>query len=200
VQFDYHALPPAWVWPERRWQLIALRCTRKLLQLLGGDPVDCAPEATAALGNWYGKLVPTVAGELVVLANERTLLSVAVPVQMVDRLSTEFPARAYNLLRMIGVPTEFALQECAELETAMLARTKSRSVLGSLNEIALHYQLIAERDSGRNSLSLSAVERQLSRYLHGPLDYVHPADIARRILEEWYGSCTQERNNGSVEE
>jgi len=60
-------------------------------------------------------------------------------------------------------------------------------VLGSLNENALHYQLVAERDSGRGTLSLSAVERQLSRYLHGPLNYVHPGDIATQILTEHYG-------------
>ena len=178
--------------------MIALRCTRKLLQLLGGDPVDCVPEATTALGNWYGNVVPTVAGELVVLANERTLLSVAVPVQMVDRLLTEFPARAYNLLRMIGVPTEFAQQECAELETVMLARTESRRVLGSLNEIALHYQMIAERDGGRRALSLSAVERQLARFLHSPLNYVHPADIARELLKKRYGLSAQEGDRSSV--
>ena len=174
--------------------MIALRCTRKLLRLLDGDPVDSAPEATAALGNWYGNVVPIVAGELVVLANERTLLSVAVPVQMVDRIFIEFPARVYNLLRMIGVPTRIALQECAELETVMLARTESRSVLGSLNEIALHYQMIAERDSGRNSLSLSAVELQLSCFLHGPLNYMYPADIAASILAERYGPWPQEDN------
>ena len=119
--------------------------------------------------------------------NERSLLSVAIPVQMVDRLLTEFPTRVYNLLRMIGVSTDVALRECAELETVVLARTKSRSVLGSLNEIALHYQLVAERDTGRGTLSLSAVERQLSRYLHGPLNYVHPADVAAQILTERYG-------------
>jgi len=174
------------VWPERRWQLIALRCTRKLLQLLDADPVDCVPESTAALGNWYANVVPTVAGELVILANERTLLSVAEPVQMLDRLLNELPAKVYNLLRMISVPTEIALQECAELETVMLARTESRSVLGSLNEIALHYQMIAERDAGRRELSLSAVGQQLARFLHRPLGYVHPADSARRTLEEWW--------------
>ena len=59
--------------------------------------------------------------------------------------------------------------------------------LCSLNEIALHYQLVAESDSGRGRLSLSAVERRLSRYLHSPLSYVHPADIATQILTERYG-------------
>jgi len=166
--------------------MIVVRCTRKLLQLLDGAPADCVPDTSAALGDWYANVVETVAGDIIVFANERSLLSVAIPVQMVDRLFTEFPGRVYNLLRMIGVSTDVALRECAELETVVLARTKSRSVLGSLNEIALHYQLIAERDSGRGTLSLSAVERQLSRYLHGPLNYVHPADIAKQILTERY--------------
>ncbi|HDS28932.1 MAG TPA: hypothetical protein ENN96_00440 [Candidatus Acetothermia bacterium] len=172
--------------------MITLRCTRKLLQLLDGAPVGCAPEATAALGNWYGNVVPTVAGELVVLVNERTLLSVAIPARMVDRLFTEFPARVYNLLRMIGVPPRITLQESAELETVMLARTESRSVLGSLNEVALQYQLIAEHDAGHRALSLSAAERTLSHWLHSPLDYVPPADIAAGILAERYGPWEQE--------
>ena len=167
--------------------MIVLRCTRKLLRLLDGAPADCIPETTAALGSWYANVVETVAGDIIVFANERSLLSVAIPIQMVDRLFAEFPARVYNLLRMIGVPTDVALRECAELETVLLARTESRSVLGSLNEITLHYQLVAERDSGRGTLSLSAVERRLSRYLHGPLNYVHPADVAAQILTERYG-------------
>ena len=100
----------------------------------------------------------TVAGDIIDFANERSLLSVAILVQMVDRWFTEFPARVYNLLRMIGVPTDIALQECAELETVVLARTKSRGVLGSLNEIAPHYQPVAKCDSVRGTLSLSAVE------------------------------------------
>ena len=169
--------------------MIVVRCTRKLLKLLDGTPADCVPDTSAALGNWYANVVETVAGDLIVFANERSLLSVAIPVQMADRLFTEFPARVYNLLRMIGVPTDVALRECAELESVVLARTESRSVLGSLNEIALHYQLVAERDSGRGTLSLSAVERRLSQYLHGPLNYVHPADIATQILTERYGQC-----------
>jgi hypothetical protein len=144
--------------------------------------------------------VPTAAGKLIVFANERTLLSVAIPVGMVDRLFEEFPARVYNLLRMIGVPPKVALRESAELETVLLARTKSRSVLGSLNEIALHYQLVAERDSGRGTLSLSAEERRLSRYLHGPLNYAHPADLAIALLAERYGPWQQEDSTGSMPE
>lgn len=168
--------------------MITLRCTRKLLALLDAAPADCVPETTAALGDWYANVVETVAGDLVVFANEKTLLSVAIPVRISSLLAVEFPKRVYNLLRMIGVPIRIASAECAELESVVLARTANRSVLGSLKEIPLHYQMIAERDAGLGTLSLSNEERVLSRYMHKPLGYERPAEIALRILRNRYGA------------
>ena len=167
--------------------MITVRCTRKVLALLGGATVDSVPEPTAALGDWYANVVRTVAGDLVVLANERTLLSVAIPVEMVDRLVPCFADRVYNLLRMIDVPTDVALRECAELHSLAFAPTSSRSVIGSLNEIGWHYQLIAEGNAVRGELSLSAIERQLSRMMHKPLGYAYPAEVATQILQDRYG-------------
>jgi len=174
---------------SRGGYLITLRCTRKLLALVGGATVDNVPEPTAALGDWYANVVRTVAGELVVFANEKTLLSVAIPIEMVDRLVPCFADRVYNLLQMIGVPTDVALRECAELQPLEFAPTSNRSVIGSLNEIGLHYQLIAEGNAVRGELSLSTIERQLSRMLHKPLGYVHPAEVATQILQDRYGSA-----------
>jgi hypothetical protein len=157
------------------------------LDLLGEATVAHVSEPTAALGNWYANVVPTVAGELVVFANEFTLLSVAVPVGMIDRLVPCFEERVYKLLRMIGVPGDVARQELAEMPPMEFARTASRSVVGSLNEIGLHYQLIAEQAAESGKPNLSAIERYLSRLLHGPLDYVYPVEIATRILSDRYG-------------
>lgn len=47
-------------------------------------------------------MVPTIAAEFVVFANERTLLSVAIPIEVNDRLASYFADRIYNLLRIIG--------------------------------------------------------------------------------------------------
>ena len=62
--------------------MITLRCTRKLLKLVGGVTVEDPPAPTSVLGNWYANVIPTVAGELIVFANERTLLSVALPIEL----------------------------------------------------------------------------------------------------------------------
>jgi hypothetical protein len=166
--------------------MITLKCTRKLLKLLGGVTTEEPPAPTSALGDWYANVIPTAAGDLVVFANARTLLSVALPVEMIDGLVPAFVARVYNLLMLIGVGEEIAARETAEMQQVEFAKTASRSVLGSMNEISLHYQLIAERDTVNGPLRLSEVELQLSRTLHKPLDYVYPVEIARRLLAEHY--------------
>jgi hypothetical protein len=168
--------------------MITLKCTRKLLKLLDVVPTEEPPLPTSALGDWYANVIPTAAGELVVFANERTLLSVALPIEMMDTLVSAFAARVYNLLVLIDVAEEIALREIAGLKQVEFAKTTNRSVLGSLNEISLHYQLIAERDAAGGALRLSEVELQLSRTLHKPLDYVYPAEVARRLLAEHYNT------------
>ncbi len=167
--------------------MITLKCTRKLLSLVGGVTTEEPPPPTSALGDWYANVVPTVAGELIIFANEETLLSVALPIGMLDRLVPLFVARVYNLLMTIGVPEAVAARECAKMREVEFAKTSSRSVLGSLNQIAYYYQVVAARDPRRGPPSLSEAERQLSEYLHGPLDYVHPAEVAREQLARHYG-------------
>jgi hypothetical protein len=57
--------------------MVVLRCTRKLLKALNVKPEEALARSTNLLGEWYANLVPTTAGDLVVFANARTLLSVA---------------------------------------------------------------------------------------------------------------------------
>jgi hypothetical protein len=168
--------------------MITLRCTRKLLKLLGGVTTEEPPVPTSALGDWYANITSTVAGELIIFANEQTLLSVALPIEMIDALVPAFAARVHNLLRLLNVPENVALCEQAELSPVEFAKTASRSVLGSLIEISYHYQLIAERQGGVKTLRLSEVELQLSQTLHKPLDYVYPVQVARRLLAKHYGT------------
>ena len=169
--------------------MVTLKCTRKLLKLLGGVTTEEPPAPTGALGDWYANVIPTAAGELIVFANERTLLSVALPTEMIGTLASAFAARVFNLLMLIDVTEKIASRETAELQQMEFAKTTSRSILGSLSEISYHYQLIAERNKASEPLRLSEVELQLSQTLHKPLDYVYPAEVARRLLAEHYGAA-----------
>ena len=158
--------------------MVILRGTKKLLKALDVKPVEALAPSTNVLGEWYAHLIETAAGDLVIFANARTLLSVALPTSALARLIPLFAARVYNLLRAIGVPDRLAAQEIVAYQDVLLAKTADRSVLGSLNEIARYYQYVAEASKPDAPLSLQEVELELSRYLHKPLGYRYPAEIA----------------------
>lgn len=174
--------------------MVTLRCTRKSLERLQRDPVVEPAPSTTILGDWYANVISTVAGELVVCANERTLLSVAFPTELLSDLDIAliFRTRVYNLLSMLDVPVDVAQYEHRELRPLQFATTASRSVVGSLNEISRFYQFFAERAPAGKPLSLSEAELNLSTYLHGPLDYEYPADVARQLFSAHVGEATNE--------
>jgi hypothetical protein len=164
--------------------MVTIRCTQKLLRHLGITPDESPEPPTGALGDWYANLIPTVAGELIIFVNERSLLTVAVPERETENLIEMFRARVVNLFAMIGVSLEGALRELKELDPIQFGRTTSRSVLGSMNDIAWNYQVMAEQSTGKGKLSLSDAELGLSGMPCGPIGYRFPADVAKELLGE----------------
>lgn len=162
--------------------MVTLRCTRKLLDYLEVGPVNDPPPSTGKLGDWYANLVPTHAGDLIIFVSERTLVTVAVPAWEAEDLASLFRRRVRNLLMMLDVSQHAIERELGHYQEVRFAKTASRSVLGSMNDIAYNYQFIAERDSEEGTLSLSDAEYQLSRMPSIARD-LFPADAARDLLQ-----------------
>ena len=162
--------------------MVTLRCTRKLYKFLEIIPVDAPEPPTGTLGNWYANLVPTYAGDLIVFVNERSLVTVAIPAWEAENLVSLFLARVKNLLRMIGVSQEIIDKEISHYDKVQFAKTASRSVLGSMNDIAWNYQVISEEAEYVTRLSLSEAEFKLSQMPSGVLKYGLPSDVAKELL------------------
>jgi len=162
--------------------MITLRCTKKLRTYLGITPVNQPDPPSATLGNWYANLIPTAAGELIIFVNERTLLTVAIPVVESDRLLELFRLRVANLLGMIGLPRYIIDRETGHFDRVQFGKTASRRLLGSMNDFTWHYQIQAEEATSKADLSLSNAEFSLSQMPCGPIDYQFPADVARELL------------------
>jgi hypothetical protein len=145
-------------------------------------PLEEPEPPTGALGDWYANLIPTYAGDLIMFVNERSLLTVAVPVRDIENLIPLFRVRVENLLLMIGVEQEVIDREISHLEPVQFARTASRSLLGSMNDIAWNYQFISEEAEYVAHLSLSDAELKLSLMPSGVLDYRLPAEVAIELL------------------
>ena len=162
--------------------MVTIRCTRKLYKFLEIIPLEEPEPPTGALGDWYANLIPTYAGGLIMFVNERSLVTVAVPVREVENLIPLFRVRVENLLLMIDVEQEVVDREISHLEPVQFARTASRSLLGSMNDIAWNYQYISEEAEYVARLSLSDAELKLSLMPSGVLEHRLPAEAAIELL------------------
>ena len=115
--------------------------------------------------------------------SERSLISVVVPADQKDILHL-FVRRVTNLLSMIGVPNETIEREWEHFRDLAVATTRNRSVLGSMNDLAL--SVIFRLERGPHPVSLSELEVELSKIpmkaigSGGELDF--PRYVAREIM------------------
>ena len=162
--------------------MVTLRLTRKLQKLLNIDLTEKLEPTTSKLGDWCANFVPTYSGELIVFVNEKTLLSVAIPIWESEHLLSMFRLRVGNLLGMIGIQSKEIENELRGYDQFQFSKTRSRSVLGSMNDFAFHYQIMAEEAKNRADLSLSNAEYRLSQMPCKPIDYRFPSEVAKELL------------------
>jgi hypothetical protein len=162
--------------------MVTLRLTHKLQKLLEIDLTEQLRSTTSKLGDWYANFVPTYSGDLILFVNEKTLLSVAIPMWESNHLLLLFRLRVGNLLGMIGIPSKVIDQELQHYNDIQLDKTRNRRVLGSMNDIAFQYQGIAEMAENKRDLSLSNAEYQMSQMPCKPIDYRAPMDVAKELL------------------
>lgn len=162
--------------------MITFRCTKKLRKYLGIVPTDNAQPPTAALGDWYANLIPTYAGDLILFVSEKSLLTVAIPSWVSDRIVPFFRIRVANVLWMIGIPRKIIAREIDHFDQVQFGKTASRSVLGSMNDFAWRYQMIAQESADKAGMSLSRAEYEMTQMPCGGLDYQFPVDVAKELL------------------
>ena len=163
--------------------MFTLRCTRPLLSTLGqltppGEGAE--PPATTALGDWYANRVNIGRHRLVLCTNELTLLSVVVPAKDLPRLPVRLLQSVGELLDRLGIPDARIERELREMTMVRFAPTRSRSVLGTMNDFA--WQVEAWFEAGRPTVPLSHIELRLASCPCGALQYDRPMDRARAVL------------------
>ena len=162
--------------------VIVLRCTKRLLQASRVQPMAEPPAPATVLGEWYANVVslPFRGRSLVVFVNSGTLLSVVAPGRVLGTTVPVFQQRLPALLHHLDVPQ--SLVEAVALSDVCFARTASRSVLGSMNDIALQIWVDAESVRSFDRLKLDWLEMRLAGVIFGALDYRRPADVLRDLV------------------
>jgi len=163
--------------------MLAIRCTKPLLAKLGGPtllPGDPEPPTTTRLGDWYAAPLNVGRHRLILCTSERSLLCAVITAKDLP----QFPSRLIRavgwLLHDLGMADEPISRELAEMQVVRFAPTRSRSVLGSMNDfrIAVHSYF----RSGRETVVLSELNRWLAHTPCGPLKYQMPEKLGPALV------------------
>ena len=160
--------------------MIVLRCTSKLLARIGPAVAD-PPASTSRLGDWYAKPFSVSQRRFVVAISGPSRVVVYLPLRGVAALPKTFASALHPVLIGLGIPRDAVDREVAESSEAILARTDSKSILGSLNEAAYFGEYGIRYEPELDLISL-AIEAARMPVVAGNFGY--PADVAARLLRD----------------
>lgn len=162
--------------------MILIRCTRRLARFFGVERREPEEASRAVLGEWYANLVPVTGGPVVLFVNSPTRLAVVVPAGERRKVENAFALRVPGLYRRLGLPAASVRAESAEFGRYAYARTSSRSVLGSMSDLAGHMREAVLGLYPGFGARATAFELAASRMPHSPLGARLPADVARELV------------------
>ena len=159
--------------------MVAIRCTQKLLARIGA-PSPVTQPTTTLLGDWYARPVSIGHQRLILLISEHSRLPVIMPGRDARHLACNFPVALARVLLELGIGGAAIEREVAATREAVIAKTESRSLLGTLNDFThmLQWQL-----SDGPGIDLVQASLELSHTPVGPLRPTpFPDRVTRRLL------------------
>jgi hypothetical protein len=161
---------------------LVVRCTKKMLDLLGGRSLTLS-ELPPTDDDWYLNLLWIDRQKCLLLTHAATLFSVfragvrssdlrPFGNYLVDAIETE--RRAESL------PTDTFSE--LEPESVRLAKTASRSTLGFMNEMAFELRYFIADAGGLGRCDIDVLNHGLRRTLRNRGEYVRPIELAARRL------------------
>lgn len=145
--------------------MLVIRGTKKLRDRVKGPAAADDDVSTTELGDWFATALfwrPQVA----LLVNTRTFLPVFMELAPAATLLDRAPAAIEEVLRRHGVNDSFLAAEHEAMSEVRIAPTNDRSVLGVMNEFAIH----GEQHQWMEPVDLVQLSLNLASTLLGPLD------------------------------
>jgi hypothetical protein len=164
-------------------------CTEKLRREMGfrgGDPKS-ESAGESGLGPWHANLIHIDRRKCVLFANDATLFNFIVPGvgrAEIRELGELFRTWLQTVVAEEGLsqPTRERLQN--EYVDVGYGPSRSRSVLGSMNDLAFHYRYGISEAGGVDSAQVPEIIKQLNRMPMGAIDYVYPIEAFRAVVGE----------------
>ncbi len=161
---------------------MVVRCTKKMLDLLGGRSVTLG-DLPPADDDWYLNLVWIERQKCLLLTHTGTLFSVfraGVRVADLRPLGGYLVVAIETELHAEGLPLDTF--SGLEPDSVRLAKTASRSTLGFMNEMAFELGWIITDKGGLQRSDISDLNHALRRMLWNRGDYVRPLELVHQHL------------------
>ncbi len=166
-----------------------IHCTRKLLKELDVTLVepDKISQPTGGLGNWYANLLKIDRRKCLLFTNEKTLYSFLIPNVLKKNITNIVEEFLINLsfnLQAEGFGLEVIRTVMQEYKGIGFAKTASKKVLGSMNQLAFEYEVFIEGKEGLENVKILEMNRDINRTILKGIKFLHPIEALRALLGE----------------
>jgi hypothetical protein len=128
------------------------------------------------LGDWYANSLNVGHSRYVLCLSTRTLLPVILPARK-SEFPDRFPDYLAEILDLIGVPNRAIEREAAETAESIFAKTRNRSLLGSLNDFVFSASVYLQ-----NGESVLEANLKLAEMPSKVIEFAFPSEVARAAL------------------
>ena len=168
-----------------------IHCTQKLLKEMGNPTLQSIEGMTdtEGLGNWYCNIIRIDRKKCLLFTNAKTLYSFLSPNVMKKNINNIVEVFLTNLsfnLQAEGFGLEVINRIMKEYEEIGFARTASKHVLGAMNQLAFEYEVLIQMKEGLKNIKLLEINRDINRTILKGIQFLHPIDALKSILEHIY--------------
>jgi len=165
-----------------------IHCTQKLLKELDVPIIE--PDKThldyQGLGNWYANLIRIDRKKCLLFTNEKTLYSFLIPHVKKANLKNIVDEFMINLsfnLQYEWFSLEVISKVMQEYKEIGFAKTASRKVLGSMNELAFQYEVMIMGKEGLGNVKILELNHSVNRVILGAIKYARPINALKNVLQ-----------------
>jgi len=163
---------------------VILRCTSRMLDVIGGKPeiVDVEP----SVDDWYANVVYIDGKKCILLVHDGTLfssLTLNVGVGLLRPIAGYVYSQIVQALESEGFPPD-ALGD-VDYRQIRLARTRSRSLLGSMNDMVIMARHVIRTEGGLEQCDVARLNHLLHNTPNGARGFATPLElVCRRLASE----------------
>jgi hypothetical protein len=168
-----------------------IHCTKKLLKELDVPLIELEniSVCTEGLGNWYANLLRIDRRKCLMFTNEKSLYTFLIPKVLKAKLKNiekEFLINLSYNLQAEGFSIEVINRVMQEYHEIGFAKTASKKVLGSMNQLAFEYEVLIEQKEGLENIRILELNKHINRTIIGTLNYKYPIEVLKNLLKSYY--------------